>query len=366
MTRYIFIGAGAIGGTIGGRLHQYQHVHGSQVVLVARGKHGKALAGSGLTLRSPQDTTRVSPTVVSGPEELQLAIGDVLVLTTKTQQAEAALRQWVDRPVYSNDGNGKVVGTAGERLPIFTALNGVASERMALRYFRRVFAVCVWLPAVHLSAGEVLVRIAPGSGTFFIGRYPAQATDGGRPGASPAADVDDRKVLDRLAHDWTASSFTVHLRPDVMNFKYSKLMSNLANGLQALLGTDGASYTHLVEQVQDEARLVYQASGVRTAPSEEEAALRNGAFDVQPVPGEPTGMGGSSWQSLARNTGSVETDFLNGEIVYLARLYGVPAPMNEVVQGMTRRAAAAGSTPGDINVSEVELRFSTAMKEAGQ
>ena len=36
---------------------------------------------------------------------------------------------------------------------------------------------------------------------------------------------------------------------------------------------------------------------------------------VQPVNGEFRG-GGSSWQSLARGTGSIETDYLNGEIVH--------------------------------------------------
>ena len=36
--------------------------------------------------------------------------------------------------------------------------------------------------------------------------------------------------------------------------------------------------------------------------------------------------GGSTTQSLARGAGSVETDYLNGEIVLLGRLYAVPVP----------------------------------------
>ena len=42
--------------------------------------------------------------------------------------------------------------------------------------------------------------------------------------------------------------------------------------------------------------------------------------------------GSSSWQSLVKGTGSVETDYLNGEIVLLGRLHGVPTPVNAVLQ----------------------------------
>src|SRR5204862_7544064 len=47
-TRFVIYGAGAIGGTIGGRLFQ----HGHDVVLLARGAHGDALRTDGLTLRT--------------------------------------------------------------------------------------------------------------------------------------------------------------------------------------------------------------------------------------------------------------------------------------------------------------------------
>ena len=43
-------------------------------------------------------------------------------------------------------------------------------------------------------------------------------------------------------------------------------------------------------------------------------------YQIQPVPGLPAFLGGSTWQSLTRGTGNVETDYLNGEIVRIARL----------------------------------------------
>ena len=115
----------------------------------------------------------------------------MLVFTTKTQQLDAALQEWVDQPVHGPDG---VVGTAGDLLPALTALNGVAAEEKALRYFRRVFGVCVWLPAVHLEPGEVIVRSWPVVGQFHIGRWPAQLQHTGRRRTAAAVDSDvDRR-----------------------------------------------------------------------------------------------------------------------------------------------------------------------------
>lgn len=70
-------------------------------------------------------------------------------------------------------------------------------------------------------------------------------------------------------------------------------------------------------------------------------------FTMSRLPGlEHTG--GSSWQSLVRGTGSIEADHLNGEIVLLGRLHGVPTPVNAVLQRRARQAAATGAGPGSI------------------
>jgi 2-dehydropantoate 2-reductase len=72
-------------------------------------------------------------------------------------------------------------------------------------------------------------------------------------------------------------------------------------------------------------------------------------MDVRPVNGEFRG-GGSSWQSLARGTGTIETDYLNGEIVLLGRMHGVPTPANELMQQTANRLAAEGAPPKSIPV----------------
>src|SRR6201992_4042668 len=217
-------GRAASAGTVGGLLARA----GSAPVLVARGRHGETLASTGLTLRTPDGIFHTPVTAVTGAEHLRLTSYDVLVFATKTQQVDAALQQWVDRPVHGAD---RIIGTAGDLLPALTALNGVVAEEKALRYFRRVFGVCVWLPAVHLEPGEVIVRSWPVVGQFHIGRWPASLS-------TPA----DGQLLPRLAATWTAAGIRMRVVDDVAPWKYNKLLSNLANAVGAL-STDGADLT---------------------------------------------------------------------------------------------------------------------------
>jgi 2-dehydropantoate 2-reductase len=60
----------------------------------------------------------------------------------------------------------------------------------------------------------------------------------------------------------------------------------------------------------------------------------------------------SAWQSFARGSGS-EVDFLNGEVVLLARLHGLRAPYNEALQRVLGASAALGEQPGAHRVDEV-------------
>ena len=59
--RFVVVGAGAIGGAVGGRLFE----QGYDVTLVARGDHGRALR-SGLVLEAPDGTATLPVPVVDG------------------------------------------------------------------------------------------------------------------------------------------------------------------------------------------------------------------------------------------------------------------------------------------------------------
>jgi 2-dehydropantoate 2-reductase len=56
---------------------------------------------------------------------------------------------------------------------------------------------------------------------------------------------------------------------------------------------------------------------------------------------------------LSRNTGNVETDFLNGEIVRLAHRHGITAPLNAALARAAREAARKGVGPGRYSGAEL-------------
>jgi 2-dehydropantoate 2-reductase len=325
--RYIVIGAGAIGGTIGGKLAASGH----EVVLVARGAHLDALRAKGLTLATPDGTSTLDIPAVAGPGELGLREDDVLVLATKTQDAEALLTDWAWQPVRNT------TGSAADALPVVCAQNGVASERIALRRFRYVYGMCVWMPATHLEPGVVEASGSPMTGLLHLGRYPS-GTDA---------------TADQIGADLAGSGFLAPVVPDVMRWKYGKLLANLSNATEAVCGHDAWLHaTGLRRRLTAEGRAVLDAAGIPYASSKESAELRADRVQILPVNGAER-SGGSSWQSLTRGTGSIEADFLNGEIVLMARERGIPVPVNEVLQRLANQAARDRRAPGSATPDEV-------------
>jgi 2-dehydropantoate 2-reductase len=323
--RYIVIGAGAIGGVVGARLHQAGH----RVVLVARGDHHAVLRERGLTVYGPAASDTVRIPVVAGPEEVELHEGDVLLLAVKTQDTAAALAAWADRPVAQG-------GTAAARLPLVCLQNGVENERLALRSFRQVYGAMVVLPAAFLTPGEVRTWCGPQTGALVLGRYPG-GTD---------------ETVRGIADDLRASDFRVLVDADVMRWKYGKLVGNLANAVDALCGRQpGAAAAELSALAKAEAAAVLERSGIRYAAAEELAELRRGSVEEPPA---AAGTGhGSTWQSLKRGGGSAEVDYLNGEIVLLGRTCGVPTPVNEAFQELVNRWARERREPGSLAPAEL-------------
>ena len=338
--RYIIIGAGAVGGTIGGRLAE----SGRDVVLVARGAHLEALRRDGLRLLTPESDLRLPVPAVSGPEELgELRRDDVLVLCVKSQDTAGVLNRWAPAPVAGG-------GTASEVLPVVCAQNGVENERTALRLFQNVYGLCVWLPSVHLEPGVVAANCTPQSGILTVGRYP----DG----------VDD--VIKQIGHDLGESRFDAPVVDDVMRWKYGKLLNNLGNAFDALtdLSADEDLAGRLTETAREEGIRALNAAGIPFVGTAERRAVQGSRMDFAEIPGAPRG-GGSSWQSLARGTGSIETDYLSGEISLIGRTHGVPTPVNALMQRLSARFAAEGRAPGSLPIGELAELVRQAQESAG-
>ena len=319
--RYVIYGAGAIGGVIGGRLFQ----HGHDVVLIARGDHLRALRERGLELRSPDDTQSLSVPAAADPEEAKITADDVIILAMKGQDTGEAIE--------------RLVATAIDDLPIVCAQNGVENERVALRRFAHVYAMTVMLPATHLEPGVVEVNSAPIAGILDLGRYPT-GTD---------------ELAERIAADLEASRFSSRPDPRVMRSKYAKLLMNLGNALEAACGR-AARESDLHERARAEAEACFAAAGIDFASREEDLARRGDTLRLRPVGGRRR-EGGSSWQSLARGSGRIEADYLNGEIVLLGRLHGVPTPVNGLLQQVANEMARDRRPPGSVPVEELTARL---------
>jgi 2-dehydropantoate 2-reductase len=318
--RFVVVGAGAIGGVVGGRLAE----HGHDVVLVARGPHHDAIAADGLLVRSPDGEARIDVPVVDHPSRIGIGADDVVLLAVKGQDTTAALE--------------RLAGAPGDT-PIACLQNGVDNERQALRRFARVYAVPVMLPATHLEPGVVEASSAPVAGILDIGRYPAG--------------VDE--VATHVAAAFGRSGFSSEARADVMRFKWSKLLMNLGNALEAASGPIDRD-SDLYRAARREGRAAIGAAGIDCATTEEDRARRGDLISIRPIAGSVRG-GGSSWQSLARGTGTIEVDQLNGEIVLLGRLHGVATPVNELLQRVGHELADAGAPPGSVTVAELRARL---------
>lgn len=299
--RYVVIGAGAVGVTLAAGLHRT----GADVLLVARGRQLAALRSGRLRLVRPDGEHPVDVPYAAGPREVTLTGTDVLVLAVKAQDAEQAVAEWAWRPVAVRDGGTE---PAARVLPLVTVQNGLDGERVALRRFAHVLGASVWVPAVYVEDGVVVSPAAPTEAALWLGRYPSGT---------------DHPALERLAADLRAASFATQVVPDIAGWKAAKLVGSVQNVLDALYRPSELR-DRVAELLADEARAALVAAGLPPVDREARSTLDLSGFTLHDIPGHPRG-GSSTWQSLARS-GSLEVDFLNGEVVLLARLAGASAP----------------------------------------
>jgi 2-dehydropantoate 2-reductase len=111
-----------------------------------------------------------------------------------------------------------------------------------------------------------------------------------------------------------------------MPYKWGKLMVNLSNAVGAITNTDGDEADQITRAAQNEGSEILAQAGVRWIPMKERP-LRRPTSAAQPGKDPFDTPLGSTWQSLIRRQGSVETEFLNGEIVRIAKKLGKRAPL---------------------------------------
>ena len=317
VSRYVVYGAGAIGGAIGARLFQAGH----DVTLIARGAHLQAITEGGLVLADPDETVTLPIKAVGHPNEAEVGPGDIVVLAMKTHDTDAALIA--------------LEAVAPTETTIVCAQNGVENERLALRRFAHVVAMCVMMPAEHLEPGRVVAHSRGTTGMLDVGCYPSG--------------VD--ATVERLAAELTAARFDSPRRPG----DHAGEVRQAAHEPRQRPGGDLRSPRAWQRPVP-----AREGRGARLLRGRRHrrGVRRGGPGSARHDPRHPArrrerSSGGSSWQSLARGVGSIEVDHLNGEIVLLGRLHGVATPVNEALCRVANRMAREHRPPGSLTPDEV-------------
>jgi 2-dehydropantoate 2-reductase len=318
--RYVIYGAGAIGGVVGARMHQAGH----EVALIARGAHLEAIQNDGLTLTTPAEQVTLQIPAASDPAVLAVgSMDDVVLLAVKSQDTAGAL--------------GALRAAGAGDVPIVCLQNGVENERMCARLFTDIYGAVVMMPADHLRPGCVEAYGAKASGIIDVGRYPS--------GSDERCEAICAALSGSQMHSVSSS--------DVMRRKYAKLLRNLGNAVGALFADAEASRAELTERLRDEGRAALVAAGIEHHDEVvDDIGARWELLDIKPIGGRERG-GSSSWQSLARGAGTIETDYLNGEIALLGRLHGVPTPLNDAICRLAYEAVREGVGPGQLSIDEL-------------
>ena len=325
---YVVFGAGAIGAVVGGRLFQA----GLEVTLIARGAHLQALQANGLRLESPAETEAVGVVAVGHPSEIDWGAGQVVLMAVKSQHSLAALNE--------------LAVVCPLETPIVCLQNGVANELAALRMFPNVYGVSVACPTSHLQPGVVQAWSTPVTGLLDVGRYPTG--------------ID--QVSEAVAADFRAATFSSYPVQDIRRWKNRKLLTNLGNAVEAVCGPHERQGP-LGDMLLAEGEAVLSAAGLQVATAEEDQDRRGDLLQLGKIAGQ-TRPGGSSWQSLRRATGDIETDYLNGEIVLLGRMHDVATPANGLLQRLARELAFARDAPGATPAAAILARLEEARKAA--
>jgi 2-dehydropantoate 2-reductase len=332
--RFVMLGAGAIGGVIGGQLARA----GFDVVLVDPLRdHVEAITRDGLRLEGVHGSHRLRVPAVTDVAAAGLRPDDVVVLSVKSFHTEQAMRA--------------LQRAAPVELPVFCAQNGVRNEEVAARHARRIHGVMVMIGAKRLVPGEVVQTSA---GPLGVGAWPTGVSD------------DVRLFADAVAK----TDLPVYVTDDIARHKWHKMLVNLNNATFGLIGVSAQEALSDPEarawmaDVYEEGVHVLRAAGV---PFEGPPGLASIERRIQELRQPPRGVEippdellkhrPSLWQDLHHRTGQVEADWFNGEIVRLGQAHGVPTPYSSLLLALIGEQAARREGPGHLTVGALRARL---------
>lgn len=333
------MGAGAIGGYVGGRLAAKGAV---EVTLIGRRTLADAIAENGLTLRDFDHEDRVDASKVRIEEDPHLLSScDVVFCCVKAGATAKAA---------------KTLANVLQPTTVVVSLqNGVRNHEI----LREALPGNPVLPAVVgfnviIRDGAVFQRAL--SGPLIIETRP-EGQDRALVNALRAAGIDAEEVRPIAPEQWT------------------KLVSNLNNAVGALSGSStrdmilSRQYRRVIALLLDEALDVLDRAGVHAAKFRGVPLRIMSLIMKLPTPivrlvvraqlrVDPEARV-SMWTDLERRR-PTEVDFLNGEIVRLAEKHAMNAPANQRIVELVHDAERAGAGSPRMNAETLLRRLKDA------
>lgn len=288
-----FMGAGALGATIGGVLTE----GGNDVWLIdAYQAHVDAMNSAGLSMLEGETERNVAVKARTSCEGIGLA--DLVIVLVKSFHTRKAVED--ASPIIGPD------------TMVMSIQNGLGHEEIIAEVVgrSRVLAAKTYVGGVFLGPGRV--RIGTQGKETIIGELDGRITD----------------RVKAVAEAFNRAKLITEVSSDIMSVMWDKLLINIAGGgLTAITRlTYGGLYSLAILENSalaaiTEAMEVARASGIKLSIKEpREAWLKASA-------GLPPQFKTSMLQSLEKGS-ATEVDFIHGPVVQWGQKCGVPTPVN--------------------------------------
>ena len=317
--RIAVIGAGAIGSLVAG----YLKTEGEDIYLVGHSDAVKAIKENGLKISGVRGDFKVD----IGIYEMLVSKPDLLILATKTQDVEKALRQNLDLVKDSI---------------ILSTQNGIQAENIASRLLPKenIISSIVMFGASYLEPGKVVHNF---EGSWVLGNTFSTAIN------THAVPVS--MILNKI--------FPTVISDNIVGMKYLKIFINANNCIPAILGVSmqeafsDQQISRISISIWKEAFEIISKLEIKLIslpgfpieritklisilPQEAAQIFSNTMTKLSKDP-----LYGSILQSIKRGRIS-EIDYINGEFVRLAQRCGLRAELNQKLVEMVHEVEKTG------------------------
>jgi len=311
----VIYGAGSIGSTIGGWITPSY----SNVYLIARGEHAKAMKEHGLTLCEAGNSKLETIAVNLVNDLKEISNVKVIVLTVKNYDLREAAKD-----IYSK---------LGDEATIFALQNGVENQHILPNYFSKVIYGIVGYSAMILKPGVIKYQ---SRGPVYLGTI----------------DNEIKHSIEEICHTFN-QGFETEITRRFQDTVHCKIVLNLTNALFTLIGLNYqkiSSYNKLAtiaSKLVNEGINIIQKAGYKEYPMKNYPSWRTLLLGLKLPPFIRThvlrktlkhaivnSMGQDVLLKRKKNT---ELESLNGYIINMASSLGIEALYNLTLYKICKR-----------------------------